>query len=92
MFAQVVTFEEQPDEVEAGIRHVEEEVLPALRDAQGLRGAWLVDREKGRRLSIMVWDREADAETAMARVQQMRGDGPRPTPASVDRYEVYATV
>ena len=74
MFAQVISFEESADEVEAGIKHVEEEVLPALKDADGLTGFWLVDRENGKRLSVMVWDSEEAAAAGMAAIEARRAD------------------
>ena len=97
MFAQVIGFEESADEVEAGIKHVEEEVLPALKDADGLTGFWLVDRESGKRLSVMVWDSEEAAAAGMAAIEARRAelgnaDAPRPTPSSVNRMEVYGSV
>jgi len=96
VFAQVISFEESPDEVEAGIKHVEEEVLPALKGADGLRaGYWLVDRENGRRLTVMVWESDEAAKAGMEAIEARRaelGDGPRPTPASVARMEVYGSV
>jgi len=95
VFAQVITFEESPDEIEAGIQHVEEEVLPALRDAGGVTGLWLVDRDSGRRISVMAWESEEAAAAGMQAIQDLRarlGDRPRPTPTSVARYEIYARV
>ena len=97
MFAQVMSFEESADEVEAGIRHVEQEVLPALKDAGGLTGLWLVDRESGKRLSVMVWESEEAAAAGMAAIEAKRAElgnahGPRPKPSSVDRMEVYGAV
>jgi heme-degrading monooxygenase HmoA len=96
VFAQVISFEESPDRIQAGIEHVEEEVLPALRAAEGLRGAyWLVDRERGERLSVMIWESDEAAAAGMAAIDARRaelGERPRPTPASVQRLEVYASV
>ncbi len=94
MFAQVVTFEESEPELNAGIRHVAEEVIQPLRDASGVRGLWLVDRERGRRISVLVWDDEAAMEAGMAAIAAGRADpdAPRPTPTSVERYEVYGEV
>lgn len=97
MFAQVISFEETADEVVAGIKHVEEEILPALKDADGVTGFWLVDRDSGKRLSVMVWDSEEAAAAGMAAIEARRAelgkaDAPRPTPSSVDRMEVYGSV
>ena len=95
MFVQVVTFEESADAVQAGIDHVRDEVLPVLSDANGLHGLWLVDRERGRRLSIMAWDSQEDADAAFAALAAEReklGNPPRPTPTAVDSYDVYGSV
>lgn len=94
MYAQVVTFEESPDQVQAGIDHVLDDVIPALETAPGLSGLWLVDREHGKRISIMVWESEAHASAAMAKVQDRvaRSKHQRPKPTSVERFEIYARV
>jgi hypothetical protein len=95
MYAQVITFDESPSDVAAGIEHVELEVLPAMVPARGLIGLWLVDRESGKRLSVMVWEDEAEAEQAFGRVAALREQHPdlaRPVPTSVGRYEVYGRV
>src|SRR5262245_12028828 len=96
MHAVLISFEESPEQVDRGIEHVEEEVLPVLQDATGLRGFWLVDRERGKRVSVMVWDSEEDANTAMAalaaRREELGADRPRPTPSSVETFEVYGSV
>lgn len=94
MYAQVVTFQESPEHVDAGIAHVLDDVIPALEHAPGLTGVWLADRAKGKRLSIMVWDSEAAASAAMAEVQKRLAVSAhtRPTPASVEKFEVYAIV
>ncbi|MEA2590131.1 MAG: hypothetical protein QOH66_3058, partial [Actinomycetota bacterium] len=45
MFAVVTMFEgESPEDLQDGISHVEDEILPTLNDATGLTGVWLVDR------------------------------------------------
>ncbi len=57
-------------QVRAGIDHVLDDVIPALEKAPGLRGFWLVDREHGKRLSVLVLESEAHASTAMAKGQE----------------------
>jgi len=96
VFASVITFEEDAETLERGIEHVLEDVIPALRDRPGVSGWWLVDREGGRRLSVMVFDDQDTYDAAMAAVSERRAqsgdDSPRPRPAGVARYEVYASV
>ncbi|MEJ2665824.1 MAG: hypothetical protein P8Z81_01775 [Deinococcales bacterium] len=96
MFAVVMAFEnESPEDLGAGIDHVEEEVLPALEQADGLQGWWLVDREAGRRMTVMVWDTQEQFDAGMARIQEAREKAPdrrRPGPTSVSRFEVYGSV
>lgn len=85
---------ETPAELEAGISHVQDEVIPALAGAPGLQGSWLVDREGGRRLSVMVWDTDEHYQAGMAAVGAARAKDPdrlRPAPSSVTRWEVYGT-
>jgi len=94
MYAQIVTFEETPEQVDAGIAHVLDDVIPALEHAPGLTGVWLADRAAGKRLSILVWESEAAAAAAMAEVQKRLATSKhtRPRPSSVEKFDVYALV
>ena len=58
----MTTFEASPDRIEEGLRIYRESVFPWLRDATGFRG-WivLVDRERGRSLSVTFWATEEAA-------------------------------
>jgi len=99
MIVTMATFGETETELEEGVRHVRDEVVPSVKGAKGLRaGYWLVDREHGKRLSIMVWD-DVDAMSAampavIASIKQLREQGglqrPQRPPDSSQRFDVIA--
>lgn len=96
MYAMVTTFKDSPSDLEDGIAHVQDEVVPAAASTEGvLQGLWLADRETGDRLSVMVFADEAAAEAMFAKVGERRAADPdrnRPKPTGSHRYEVFAQV
>jgi hypothetical protein len=96
MFAMVLTFDdESSQDLSDGIEHVRDEVIPAFERSGGVKGWWLVNRESGRRVTVMVWEGEEEFQAGMAGVQAARAQDPdrnRPAPTSVERFEIYATV
>jgi hypothetical protein len=95
MYAQIVRFEDSPQDLEDGISHVREEVVPAAEGVPGVTGLWLVDRETGERLSVLVFEDEFRAEQVFAKVGERRAADPernRPSPVGSKKYEVYAAV
>ena len=95
MYARVTSFHDSPQDLEDGIAHVLDEVIPAAEATDGVRGFWLVDRESGERLSVLVFDDERNAEALFAAVGERRAADPernRPVPVGSTRYEIYAAV
>ena len=92
MYAQVITFQDDPPDLEDGMAHVRDEVVPAAEQAAGVRGVWLVDRESGTRLSVVLFDDEEVASAFFAAVGERVAAEPgrnRPKPVGSRRYEVY---
>jgi hypothetical protein len=100
MIMTMAIFEESAAELDEGVRHVREEVVPAFSGAEGLEAAyWLMDRQGGKRLSVMVW-RDPDTMAAampalMRRIRETRetaGRPQQPGPSRSERYEVFASL
>ena len=101
MIVTIATFQESGKQLDEGMRHVREEVVPSIRAAAGLQAAyWLVDRAAGKRLSVTIWEDPDAAAAAMARVgasikrlrQEAGRTEPQRSPDSSERFEVFAEV
>ena len=95
MYAMVTRFEDNPTNLNDGISHVLDEVIPEVEKAEGVRGIWLANRDIGERLSVMLFDDPGTADKLFAAIAERRAADPgrnRPTPVDSVVYEVYASV
>ncbi len=95
MFARVSTIQGKQEQIDEGIRHYREQVLPAARKMAGFKGAYLlVDRKSGKNLGITLWETEKDLQASAAAADKLRGQASRIVDAAkaptVEVYEVVA--
>jgi hypothetical protein len=77
MFAVVLSFDDEPEaDLVDGIEHVNDEVVPAVTVAGRLHGWWLVDRDAGRRMTVIVWGSEEAYQAGMSKVHEVREKDP----------------
>ena len=66
MYARSTTIHAQPSDIDAGVAHLRDEVMPKLQGLQGFVGmSLLTDRQSGRCIAVTAWESE-DAMNALA--------------------------
>ncbi|MFW6869453.1 hypothetical protein ACOACQ_18830 [Nocardioides sp. CPCC 206347] len=91
MYARSSTFHGKPDNIDAGIRFVQDEVAPRLDATEGCRGlSLLVDRETGYCIATSSWDSEEAMAASDELLRSLRDRGKDILGASlqVDSWEI----
>jgi quinol monooxygenase YgiN len=91
MYARSTTFNGTPENIDAGIAFVKNEVGPMLDRVEGCRGlSLLVDREAGMCIATSSWDNEAAMQASNEQLRPMRDRGRDILGASmqVDEWEI----
>ena len=92
MFARMSILEGSPDQIDEGLRHVKEQVLPFMQQQDGFKGfIALSDRQTGKVIGVSLWESEQAMRTSEEAGDRARGDSAEVVSASgvdVERYEV----
>ncbi len=92
MFARMSILEGSPDQVDEGLRHVREQVLPFMQQQDGFKGfIVLSDHQTGKVIGVSLWESEQAMRTSEEAGDRARGDSAEVVSASgvdVERYEV----
>ena len=92
MHARVTTLEGAPDKMDDATRHLQEQVLPQLRQMDGFEGfVAFGDRQSGKLMGVAFWESEEAlraTEEKVAGVRSGAADAAGGTVAGVEQYEV----
>ena len=93
MFTRVSIIQGKPGQMDGGIRHYREQLLPEARKMAGFKGAYLlVDRKSGKNLGITLWDTEKNMQASTIAANRLRSQAAEniaaPKPPIVEIYEV----
>ncbi len=93
MYAQVTTVEASPAKLDATIHFFQQRVLPQLQQMEGFKGlAVLGDPQRGKLLSVALWESEEIMQSTEEVVSRIRGGIPHPlggAAVDVENYEVF---
>ena len=91
MFARLHVLRATPEQQEAGLEIVRDQLLPWVRESSGYRGLIrLADRESGKAIVITLWADEASLEAsdeAAQKLTELTAETVGSTRLAVERYE-----
>ena len=92
MFARVSTYLGDPAQIDQGLNHARENILPRVKQVDGFEGVYyLVDRQSGKALTITLWGSEDALRASEEEANRLRTESAESASATienVDRYEV----
>ena len=92
MFARVSAYRGDPAQIDKGLDHARENILPRVQQIEGFEGVYyLVDRESGKALTITLWESEEAMRASEEAANRLRGETAETvgeTVVDVERYEV----
>jgi heme-degrading monooxygenase HmoA len=90
--ARMSRLEGPPDQIDEGLRHVKEQVLPQIQQQDGFKGfIALADRQSGKMIGVSLWESEEAMRASEEVGDRTRSDSAEAvsgTVAGVERYEV----
>ena len=93
MYAQVTTVEASPARLDATTHFFHQRVLPQLQQMDGFKGlAVLGNPQRGKLLSVALWESEEVVQSTEEVVSRIRGGIPHPlggAAVTVENYEVF---
>ncbi len=96
MFARVSTLQGLPDQIDDGIKALQEQVIPAAKEMRGFKGILaLANRATGTMVGITLWESEDAMRQSEEAANKLRSDSSEAGDAeivSVERFEVVADV
>lgn len=90
MHAQVTTIETSPAKLDDTLRHVREQILPELQQAEGFKGfITFGHHQSGKLLGITLWDDEEAVQSTEEIASRVRGGIPNPLGGAIVGAEDY---
>lgn len=92
MHARMSMLEGPPDQIDEGLRHVREQVLPQIQQQDGFKGfIAFADRQSGKMIGVSFWESEQAMHASEEVGDRTRSESAEATGgavAGVERYEV----
>ena len=90
MFARVSTYQGDPAQIDQGLNHARENILPRVKQIDGFEGVYyLVDRQSGKALIITLWESEEALRASEEEANRLRSESAESASATIENVERY---